>query len=65
MGKRRRDKALGSSLEQRVTERKLHPSGAFRNGSSAALAKDKLIRKQAKEFKEFRKRAFPERLYLS
>jgi hypothetical protein len=59
MGKRRREKALESTFEQRIAERKLHPDGAFKNGSSAQLAREKLMRKQLKQ------RAFPARLYFS
>jgi hypothetical protein len=40
--KRRREKALGSSLEQRIENRKLHPDGAFKNGSSRQLKLEKL-----------------------
>jgi hypothetical protein len=42
MGKHRREKALGSSLEQRIENRKLHPDGAFKNGSSRQLKIEKL-----------------------
>jgi len=42
MGKRRREKALGSSLEQRIDNRKLHPDGAFKDGSSRQLEFEKL-----------------------
>ena len=58
MGKRRREKTLRSMLEQRVAERKLHPHGAFKNGSNAQSAREKLLRKQPKQ------RAFPARLYF-
>ena len=42
VGKRRREKALGSSLEQRIENRKLHPDDAFKNGSSQQLKIEKL-----------------------
>jgi hypothetical protein len=61
MGKRRRQKALGSTVEQRGAERKLHPDGAFKNGSSAQLRREKSMRKRLKQFKQ---RAFPGRLYF-
>jgi len=59
MGKRRREKALESTLEQRIENRKLHPDNAFKNGGRVRSARGKLMRKQ------FRQRAFPGRLHFS
>ena len=53
MGKRRREKALGSSLEQRIENRKLHPDGAFKNGSSRQLKIEKLNRANMKNMKKW------------
>jgi hypothetical protein len=52
MGKRRREKALGSSLEQRIEDRKLHPDGAFKDGSSRQLKIEKLSQANMKSMKK-------------
>jgi hypothetical protein len=60
MGKRRREKALGSSLEQRIENRKLHPDGAFKGGSSRQLKIEKLNQAKTKNMKKWaRQRSMP------
>jgi hypothetical protein len=53
MGKRRREKALGSTLEQRIENRKVHPDGAFKNGSSQRLMMEKLSQAHIKSMKKW------------
>ena len=53
MGERRREKALESSLEQRIENRKLHPDGAFKNGSSRQLKIEKLNEASMKNMKKW------------
>lgn len=45
MGNRRREKALGASLEQRISKRQADPAGRFIDGSSRQKAVEKLNRK--------------------
>ena len=60
MGKRRRVKALGSSLEQRMENRKLHPDGAFKNGTSRQLKIEKLNQASIENMKKWtRQRPLP------
>jgi hypothetical protein len=60
MGKRRREKALRSSLEQRIRNRELHPDGAFKNGSSQQLKLEKLNQASMKNMKKWvRQRPLP------
>jgi hypothetical protein len=53
MGKRRREKTLGSSLEQRIKNRKLHPDGTLKNGSSRRLKIEKLNQASMKNMKKW------------
>jgi hypothetical protein len=59
MGKRRRDQALGASLEERIAARKAQPKGVFKNGSSLQKTREKQIQKNQKN--QGRRRIFDSR----
>ena len=53
MGERRREKALGSSLQHGIENRKLHLDGTFKNGSSRQLKIEKLNEAIMKNMKKW------------